>query len=425
MTRASRTSTFSPRSRGAGLKPTGPQGPPPSADEGRGALIRLTPGTVISRRISGHCSACWAISRSTAAISESRNSMWRMPGVDGLALLERQLQAGQPPAALDPEQVRARRLALQAALQHGVDLVLRARARVHELLAPGQPATQHAAAFIGHPHRLKLARPQQPRQRARVEPVGLRARLRDAGVVRADHDHPVDVRLKDPRDLPATARDLQRHPIRRHQAPAPATPAPRARSAPEHRNACSRPRRSQQRRTHGEHPGRSLDRPTSTPPTSHPHDAVDSERENQRDNDTDRYVLAAQSRQVAGAAERKARARSPSRKPAYPPAFSQQSPRPGSLDATAGPGQSLHGASSCREKRQPAPTRRLAHVCSFAIPRLRSCGPRLLPIVRLSNERVRQAVRQDCSFGKRRRLPLRSRSSSKGPVAISSIRAST
>src|SRR3954463_7997037 len=36
------------------------------------------------------------------------------------------------------------------------------------------------------------------------------------------------------------------------------------------------------------------------------------ERENQRDNDTDRYVLAAQSRQVAGAAERKARARSPS-----------------------------------------------------------------------------------------------------------------
>ena len=34
------------------------------------------------------------------------------------------------------------------------------------------------------------------------------------------------------------------------------------------------------------------------------HDAVDIKRENQRDNDTDRYVLAAQSRQVAGAAER-------------------------------------------------------------------------------------------------------------------------
>src|SRR5919202_7363 len=62
--------------------------------------------------------------------------------------------------------------------------------------------------------------------------------------------------------------------------------------------------------------------------TSHLPDAVDTELENQRDNDTDRYVLAAQSRQVAGAAERKARAQSPSRKPAYPPALSQQAPVP-------------------------------------------------------------------------------------------------
>ncbi len=50
-------------------------------------------------------------------------------------------------------------------------------------------------------------------------------------------------------------------------------------------------------------------------------------RENQRDNDTDRYELTlAQSRQVAGAAERKARARSPSIKTAYPTAFSQAKP---------------------------------------------------------------------------------------------------
>ncbi len=48
------------------------------------------------------------------------------PGVDRLALLDRKLHAGQPPATLDPEQVRARRLALQPALQHGMDLVLRA-----------------------------------------------------------------------------------------------------------------------------------------------------------------------------------------------------------------------------------------------------------------------------------------------------------
>jgi hypothetical protein len=39
------------------------------------AQIRFTPGTVISRRISGQDSACWAISFSTAAISASRNSI--------------------------------------------------------------------------------------------------------------------------------------------------------------------------------------------------------------------------------------------------------------------------------------------------------------------------------------------------------------
>jgi hypothetical protein len=49
-------------------------------------------------------------------------------------------------------------------------------------------------------------------------------------------------------------------------------------------------------------------------------------RENQRDNDTDRYELEAQSRQVAGAAGRIPRARSPSIKTAYPSAFSQSKP---------------------------------------------------------------------------------------------------
>jgi hypothetical protein len=90
----------------------------------------------------------------------------------------------------DAEQVRAGRLALQPVLQYGMDLVLGPGARVHQLLAPRQPATQHAAALVGHPHQLKLARPQQPRQRARVQPVGLGPRLRDPGVVRADDDHP-------------------------------------------------------------------------------------------------------------------------------------------------------------------------------------------------------------------------------------------
>ena len=138
--------------------------------------------------------------------------------VDGLALLERKLQAAQPLTTLDPEQIRARRLALQAAVQHRVDLLLGARAAVDELLTAGEPAAQHPAALIRPPHRLKLPLPQQPRQRTRVKPIGLRARLHDPGVIRANHNHTLHVRLENPRDLPRAASHLQRHPIRRLKA---------------------------------------------------------------------------------------------------------------------------------------------------------------------------------------------------------------
>jgi len=45
-------------------------------------------------------------------------------GINRLSLLQRQLQTGEPLAAFHAEQIRARRLALQPALQHRVDLVL-------------------------------------------------------------------------------------------------------------------------------------------------------------------------------------------------------------------------------------------------------------------------------------------------------------
>jgi hypothetical protein len=50
---------------------------------------------------------------------------------------------------LDFEQIRAWRLGLQPALQRSVDLVLRARAPAHQLLAAHEATTQDAAALIG------------------------------------------------------------------------------------------------------------------------------------------------------------------------------------------------------------------------------------------------------------------------------------
>ena len=139
-------------------------------------------------------------------------------GIDRLALLERQLEISQPPAAHDAEQVSEPRLGLQPARQHRLDLVLGSGPPAHELLTARQAPAQHLAALIGHPDRVKLPLPQQPRQRPGVELVGLRAGARDAGVIRTDHDHLVHMRLEQPRDLPTAPRHLQRHPVGGQQA---------------------------------------------------------------------------------------------------------------------------------------------------------------------------------------------------------------
>jgi hypothetical protein len=156
----------------------------PTAAMNVAATITLTPGTVINRLTSGQDSASAAISRSTCAISLSRKSTWRTPDVDGLALAQRQLLVGQPAPALDPEQVRRGRAVLQAAHQHRVDLVLHPRAGPHQLGATRQAPAHHADALIRRPDAIELTGPQQLGQRARVEAVGLGARLPDPGVGR-------------------------------------------------------------------------------------------------------------------------------------------------------------------------------------------------------------------------------------------------
>ena len=132
---------------------------------------------------------------------------------DRLCLLERQLERAQPRAPLDAEQIRHRRAPDQPPHEHGMDLVLRARAGAHQLRAPRQPPAQHARPLIRRPHGVELAGRQQPRQRPRVEPVGLRPRLANTGIGGTDHDDAGDVRLEDPRDLPRAPGHLQRHPI--------------------------------------------------------------------------------------------------------------------------------------------------------------------------------------------------------------------
>jgi hypothetical protein len=54
---------------------------------------------------------------------------------------------------------------------------------------------------------------------ARASSLSVFARaFRDPRVIRTDHDHAIHIRLKQPGDLPATAAQLERHPIARQQA---------------------------------------------------------------------------------------------------------------------------------------------------------------------------------------------------------------
>ena len=273
------------------------------------------------------------------------------PGVDGLALLERQLERREPPSALDAEQIRARRLALQTALQDRVDLVLRARSASApncSRRASRRRSTRQRSSGIhtdsSSPDHNSLAKVRASSRsvfaRACVIPVssGLTTTTRSTcgSRIRATSQQ-----------LPVTSNATRSDDTRLCASNVKPSGVLGTRPAGAHLAVLAD-------RDHAEVTVNvQSDRSTDPPRQRHPHlhQLVDVQRENQRDNDTDRYVLAAQSRQVAGAAERKARARSPSRKPAYPPAFSQQSPCPGSPDATAGPGQSLQRAFSCRERR--------------------------------------------------------------------------
>ena len=243
---------------------------------------------------------------------------------DRLCLLDRQLELAQPPPTLDPEQVAHRRLALQPTHEHGVDLVLRARARTHQLLTPRQAPAHPARPFIRRPDRIQLARREQPRERPRVQPVCLRARPPDPRIRRAHHDDPGDVRLEDPRDLPRAPGHLQRHPIlpaktRGEQL----KPLRRRLDATRRAHHTSLRDRDLAEIAMHIQPDRSADRSHLVLLST-----VDL-TENQRANDNDRYVLTAHPGKSQGRPPRMLGLEAHRPQTACPAAFSQNAPVPG------------------------------------------------------------------------------------------------
>ena len=174
------------------------------------AVITLTPGTVISRTHVGMAQRLAGDRAVQAATSASRKSTWRRHPASVSRSSAGNSSADSHRRPRTPNTSLTGGRPCKPPDQHRVDLVLRARARTHELVAPRQPPAHRARPLVGHPHRVQLTGGQQLGQRAGIQPVGLRARPADPGVMRTDHHHTRHVRLEDPRDLPRVARHLQR-----------------------------------------------------------------------------------------------------------------------------------------------------------------------------------------------------------------------
>src|SRR5687768_5701982 len=123
----------------------------PIAARNDAATITLTPGTVISRRICGERSAVardQPVDRGDLGVEERDLAQ---TALERLALLDRQLELGQPATALDAEHVADRWPADQPPDDHRVDLVLAARALPNKLRAPRQPPAHHPRLLIRDP----------------------------------------------------------------------------------------------------------------------------------------------------------------------------------------------------------------------------------------------------------------------------------
>ena len=186
-----------------------------------------------------------------------------------------------------------------------------------------------AASGSAHPASTPpRARPSTTASPASGRPAGRSSRApADPGVIRADHDHPLHMRLEIRATSHAAASYLQRDAVGRQKTLRQRLDRLRRARHP----ACRRTLPVLADRDHAEVTVNiQADRaPTqlSNRHISPPHSSTTAGEP--RENDTDRYELEAQSRQVAGAAERISPGSKPIATPAYPTAFSTRIPCPG------------------------------------------------------------------------------------------------
>ena len=138
--------------------------------------------------------------------------------LDGELLIRRQRLVRQPAPALDPEQIRHRRLRDQVALQDRLYLILDPRPLPDQMRAPSDLPAQRLRVLVGHPHRRQVVSREQLREDRRVDLVGLDLRLGDRPRLHRVRDHhPRHPRGDQLHDRVRVTRRLDRDLIRRQQ----------------------------------------------------------------------------------------------------------------------------------------------------------------------------------------------------------------
>jgi hypothetical protein len=133
---------------------------------------------------------------------------------DGELLIGGQLLDGQPGATLTAEEVAHRRASLEVALQHRRDLVLDLRAALDQAAPPRDQAAQGPHALIADPDPGDQVGGQQLGEHARVELVGLDARVADRPHLLGVREHDLgDVRRNEPCDGERVASRLEHHAV--------------------------------------------------------------------------------------------------------------------------------------------------------------------------------------------------------------------
>ena len=143
------------------------------------AVCTLTPGTVISRSTSGQASACLAISRSSAAISTSRKSTWRrQPSSVSRSSSGSSSPASQRRPPLPKASVTGGRSHRLRASTPCASFFARVRART---IRSRRLVSRRSARVRSSGVQTVVEQPgdEQPRQRPRVQAIGLGLRLGD------------------------------------------------------------------------------------------------------------------------------------------------------------------------------------------------------------------------------------------------------